>query len=137
MSTEKTKILNMLSEGKINVEQAEKLLSAIEKNIDVVETSDHSGSPKFLCIQVEPKSKGDAEQVNIRIPFQLVRAGMKIGSLMPINIREKVDSKLEENGVHFKLSEIDPKNIEEFIQAMNDFKINVDTESERVDIYCE
>jgi DNA-directed RNA polymerase subunit F len=91
MNQERTKILEMLKEGKISVEEAEKLLSAVEEQ-EEPGSANGSVKPKSrLHIQV---FEGDLEKakVNIRLPLKLVKWGMRFipkdASNMTINDRQ-------------------------------------------------
>jgi len=79
MNEERKKILEMLSEGKITVGEAEKLMEALTKDQkESTEIKDASKTKvfKYLRVLVEPKDTG-GDRVNIRIPLNLIRAGMK------------------------------------------------------------
>jgi hypothetical protein len=76
MNQERTKILEMLKEGKISVGEAEKLLLAVEEQQEQP-SADGSAKPKTrLHIQV---FEGDLEKakVNIRLPLKLIKWGMR------------------------------------------------------------
>jgi hypothetical protein len=80
MSEDRAKILQMVSEGKIDAEQAADLLNALRsKGAPDVTTAPHSGKTRWLRIRVTNLETGRAK-VNVNLPFGLVRAGLKIGS---------------------------------------------------------
>jgi hypothetical protein len=74
-------------------------------------------------------------EVNVRIPLSLARAGMKLGAVMPGLAGEKVNSKLRERGID--LSKIDPERIEEVMKELGDMTIDVDDGKHQVRIFCE
>jgi hypothetical protein len=80
MSEERTRILQMVSENKIDAEQGIQLLSAL-KNRDEAEppTPPLTGTAKWLRIRVTNLETGRAK-VNVNLPFSLVKAGLKLGS---------------------------------------------------------
>jgi len=43
------------------------------------------------------------EKVNIRIPFQLLRAGIKLASVVPVDVQGKVNDALKEKGINIDL----------------------------------
>jgi hypothetical protein len=142
MNDEKRRILNMLAEGKINVTEAEELLVAIgEKNADPsVKDSpiEDKCRPKCLRIMVEDDSKGEAgEKVNIKIPLQLIRAGMKLGSIIPGKTREKIDAALKDKGIEIDINDVKPEQLEQIFSAMKDCCIDVDSQKGKVKICCE
>lgn len=124
---EKTRILKMLEEGKINAEEAEKLLESIEKKVPAVKgcCSVSTGKGKKLKIRVEPK-EGRGERVNVSIPLSLAKL---VSNFIP---REQM-KKMEESGVDMDtiLSHIDE------LEATGEDIVNVDSENEKVRIYIE
>jgi len=147
MSENQKKILQMLAEGKIRVDEAQRLLSLV--NADR-ETSNGTGDtprvkakPRYLHVVVEPKPgarPGDRDwhpRVNVRVPFNLIRAGMKLATLIPSDAADKVDSAFKEKGFPFDFRKIKDEDIEELITALHDSEVNVDTENEIVRVYAE
>ncbi|PIP94934.1 MAG: hypothetical protein COW00_14180 [Bdellovibrio sp. CG12_big_fil_rev_8_21_14_0_65_39_13] len=128
------KILEMLGAGKITVEEAEKLIGALggkssnEGNVKKV--------PEFMYVKVSPKGeKGD--RVSVKIPFKLLRAGMKLAAFMPSSVQDKVQGHLEEKGVNIDLSKMSKENMDELLHTLSEFSVDVDGEDESVKIYCE
>lgn len=141
MSEDRRKILDMLAQGKITVDEAEKLLSAISQPSGKSEQSEKTGKkafPKYLRIVVEPGPESvKGEKVNIRVPFQLLRAGIKLASVIPVDVQGKVDEHLKEKGIDINLSNITPENLEELLVHLNDLTVDVDSKEEKVRIFCE
>jgi len=78
---------------------------------------------------------------NIRIPMQLLRAGVKLSSLMPDPAREQVNDFLlraqGDKGVHFDLGQIKPENLEELIDQLGNLSVDVNDKDVNVRIFCE
>ncbi|MBN1271874.1 MAG: hypothetical protein JXB26_06340 [Candidatus Aminicenantes bacterium] len=140
MSEERKKILNMLAQEKITVEEAEKLLAALDKpqeKVDLKESS-FNGLPKYLRVVVEPgPDSRKQEKVNIRVPFQLLRAGIKLASVVPADVQGKVNNALKDKGIDLDLSNINPKNLEEIVNQLKDLTVDVDSNEEKIHIFCE
>ena len=89
MNEERKKILKMLEDGKINVEEAEELLSALDEKDQpsgkVISRQKDTGRASFLKIYVTENGK---EQVNISIPIQLVKLLKK---LIPSTAKDKLN----------------------------------------------
>ena len=140
MNEERRKILDMLAEGKITVEEAEKLLSAISESPSEPEQKkkpDSTKKPKYLRVLVEPgPNQKNGERVNIRIPMKLLRAGIKLASLLPSDVQDKVDGHLKEKGIAWNLSQITEDNLEEIVDGLNDLTVDVEGK-EKVRIFCE
>lgn len=132
MSDERMKILNMLSDGKINTEEADKLLGALnEKKVNSVEvTSD--GLPKYLHVVVD----SEENKVNIKVPLALLKAGVNLASLMPQEVMGEVNTAMEDKGFNFNLSDIKKENLDEIILALNDLEIDVNDGDAKIRVYC-
>ena len=141
MSEDRRKILEMLAQGKINVDEAEKLLSAISQPSAESEQSERpekKALPKYLKVVVEPGPQSEeGETVNIRVPLNLIRAGIKLASLVPVDVQGKVNEHLKEKGINLDLSNITSDNLEEILEHLNDLTVDVDSKKEKVRIFCE
>ena len=146
MSEHRRDILQMLSEGKITADEAERLISALEKDQPASASGNsETGSkakPKYLRVVVDSQhSYGNhgPTSVNIRVPMQLLRAGVKLASLIPAQARAQVNDAMREKGVPFDLSQIKPENLEELIDQLNDLTIDVDESrgQTKVKVFCE
>jgi len=160
------KILEMLAEQKITAEEAEKLLSLMgEEPEQTSNTSKTTGEAnkirslkdiKYLRVLVKtdpnpnyvpapgeviPENEDEDANVNVRVPVALIRAGMKLTSIIPPNAYNKMDASLKEKGIDFDLRNIKPENIEELIEALGEMEINVDSKNKRknttVRVYAE
>jgi predicted oxidoreductase len=139
MNEERKKILEMLTDGKISVEEAEKLLSAISESSG--ETSEGEKTDKarlkYLRVIVEPgPGSENSERVNVRVPIKLIRAGIKFASLLPKDVQGKVDNALKESGISLDFSQIKEENMEEIIESLRDLTVDVEGK-ERVRVFCE
>lgn len=141
--SERQKILEMLASGKITVEEAEKLLNAtgdqpaLSSGQVAAEPVAASAKAKARYLRVLV-SGGKEEKVDVRIPLQLVRAGVKLGSLIPKNIQTKIDDSLHEKGMQFSLADIEPETVEELIDGLSDFSVDVSgDDGESVRVFCE
>ncbi len=142
MSNDRTKILNMLAEGKISVDEAEKLLGALGEepvSADAPVKSGKKGSPKYLRVVVDSidEASGKPEKVNIRVPIQLLRAGIKIKSILPGHASDKVHGALHDKGMDFDFNNMNPESIDELINALSELTVDVDSDNDKVRIFCE
>jgi len=145
MPESQKRILEMLSEKKITVEEAEKLLSLTGTEEGKVGTSgaetEKKRAPKYLRVTVQPgpdSQEGHPERVNIRVPVSLMRAGMKLTALVPPHAADKVHEALKEKGINFDLRNIKDADIEELIAALSDLEVDVEgSQGEKVHVYVE
>lgn len=135
MSENRRQILEMVAQGKVNAEEAEHLIAALEK----ATPSDTSDKPKYLRIMVESDEHGHhgLTKVNIRVPMQLLRAGVKLAGLIPVAAQVHVNEALKEHGMQIDLSQLKPENLEELVDHLKDLTVDVDEKSNKVKIFCE
>jgi hypothetical protein len=96
--------------------------------------------PKYLRVEVRPGpgcAPHQQENVNIRVPVSLIRAGMKLGAVIPPNAYNQMDSALKEKGIDFDLRNIKPENLEEILTNLNDLEVDVRNGQQTVHIYAE
>jgi hypothetical protein len=146
MAESRKRILEMLAEKKITVDEAERLLAAIGSGEGTEEKSSDNAPDrklpyKYLRVEVQPGPGGegehDANKVNIRVPMNLIRAGMKLTSLIPSNAADKVNEALKEKGIDFDMRNLKTGDIEELIEALGDLEVDVQDGREKVHVYVE
>ena len=76
MSEERSRILQMVSEGKITAEEGVKLLSALRKSAP---RPLREGTPRWIRVRVTDMVTGRT-RVNVNLPFSLVTAATKLGA---------------------------------------------------------
>src|SRR5208282_3446890 len=139
MNEERRRILNMLSEKKITADEADQLLEALGQGKTegaAAPGAPPPSSPKFLRVQVEGYE--ESGKVNVRVPLDLVRAGMRLAALLPATASDQINKALKENGVDIDISKVKPENLEELVDHLRDLTVNVDGEKgEKVRVYCE
>ena len=146
MPENKRRILEMLAEKKITVEEAERLL-ALTTSEGATENAGYEGvsgkkvAPKYLRVEVRPSSSAESspqtERVNIRVPINLIRAGMKLTALIPPHAADKVHDALKEKGVNFDLRNLKMDDIGELVEALSDLEVDVESGKEKVHVYVE
>lgn len=144
MSSERKKILEMLAEGKITADEADRLLAALEggsksKSEGEPVTARSGKKPKYLCVHVQskPGSNRKHENVDIKVPLLLLKAGVKLGSLVPDHTKSKFASHLQDHGIGFDVNNMDAEKLEQLIEALTETSIDVDADDETVRICCE
>jgi len=153
MNENRRQILEMLAAGKITAEEAERLLAALDPMPAASEfTGTTRGSDgvavktraKYLRVLVEADEsmtglKGGTT-VNVRVPMQLLRAGVRLAALIPQQAHDQLDQALSKHGVPITLSQIKPENLEELIDYLEDLTVDVngsDGNMTKVRVFCE
>ena len=155
MNENRRQILAMLAAGKITTDEAERLIAALEPG-PAATVGEFTGTvggngaatvktrAKYLRVLVEADEtmtgmKGPTT-VNVRVPMQLLRAGVRLASLIPVQAHEHFDEALSRHGVPLTLSQIKPENLEELIDHLEDLTVDVDGKdgnATKVRVFCE
>jgi hypothetical protein len=72
--------------------------------------------------------------------MQLLRAGVRLASLIPAQAHEHFDHAMSEHGIPITLSQIKPENLEELIDHLEDLTVDVngtDGNATKVKVFCE
>jgi hypothetical protein len=134
MSEESRKILEMLSNGTITVQETEQLLQAV--NAPSSSASEKKAEPRFFRILInKPARDGKkAENTNIRVPITVVRGGLRLSALFPGMFAKK---KIQlGNGRELDLSNVTYADLEAMIQDIGELTVDVDGDAQ-VRIRCE
>ncbi len=147
MNENQKKILEMLAQGKINVEEASRLLSLVNAEAAGAEKtgkveSDTRVNARYLRVTVTPgegsSQEGRPERVNVRVPMSLIRAGIKLTALIPPDALDKANAALREKGINFDVRNIKPEDIEELIGALGDMTVDIEgRRGEKVKVFVE
>ena len=157
MNENRRQILEMLAAGKITADEAERLLAALDPEpVGVAATGSGAKSnggasatapravPKYLRVLVEAEETMTGNKgmttVNVRVPMQLLRAGVRLAALIPQQAHNQLDQALSSHGIPLTLSQIKPENLEELIDHLEDLTVDVDGKdgnATKVRVFCE
>jgi hypothetical protein len=139
MTEDRKRILAMLAEGKITADEAERLLDALgAPGPAATSVARSNGAPKYFRVEVDANEPGEGPtKVNVRVPMQLLRAGVRLSALIPPRARDEVNAAMAKEGIPFDINQLKPENLEEMIEHLSDFTVDVDNERAKVRVYCE
>lgn len=142
MNEDRKRVLSMLADGKITAEEAERLLDAMGRSpvaaSNVLEAPRTTNRPKYFRVEVTAdEGAATPTKVNVRIPIQLLRAGVRLSALIPPRARDEVNAALAREGIPFDINQIKPENLDELIDHLSEFSVDVDTTDAKVRVYCE
>lgn len=145
MNDNQKEILQMVADNKITVEEAERLLELVGKHLENSDSDQPAPavgnrSPKYLRVCVEPgeaKEAAGSSKVNIRVPLSLIRAGMKLTSLIPSSAVDQANDALREKGIDMDLNKIKYEDLEPLVEALSELEIDVKDGKEKVRVYVE
>jgi hypothetical protein len=146
MNENRRQVLEMLAAGKITADEAERLIAALEGPPSATNGADAEDAKpkgrakaKYLRVLVEANEKGGPTTVNVRVPMQLLYAGVRLAALIPAQAHEQLDEALSRHGVPLTLSQIKPENLSELIDHLEDLTVDVDAKQDntKVRVFCE
>ena len=145
MSDETRRVLDLVAQGKITVDEAQQLLGAI--NAPATEAAATPGGadeserqrPKWLRIAIhQPGKEGHRDKdLNIRGPIAIVRSGMRLGALIPGLAGEQVQARMRERGLDVDFSKLDAAAIDSVFKDLHDTNIEIDDGKAQVRITTE
>ncbi|MGQ9663974.1 MAG: SHOCT-like domain-containing protein [bacterium] len=131
MSEERKKILNMVAEGKITPDEAERLLGALK---------DNSERARFLKVRVYEQSK-EKPKVRVDIPIGALKFFLKLGAkfqgLAPEGFKMNI------KGKEISLDEFTPEMIDDILGELGEggrfslVEVDDTEKNERVEVYIE
>ena len=149
-SDDARQILEMLAQGKITVDDADRLLKATADARAATSSTDAAGDkdaprPRWLRINIHKMAndhRPHAKDVNIRVPFGIVRGGMRLGAIIATFAGEKAAQRMKARGVDVDLaainddlSKMNGPELETFLSSLHD--IDIDDGKSQVRITCE
>jgi hypothetical protein len=153
VSDDTRRILDLLAQGKISVDEADRLIAAVTASYTppaaAPGTSQSSGlpgdgpKPRYLKIAVHKPANDDRgeKDVNIRVPLAIVRGGMRLGAIIPglggERLRTRLRTRLREEGLDVDLSKLDPAALEAMLKDLGEMNIDIDSGKAQVRITCE
>ena len=132
MDSERRKVLDMLAEGKVSADDAERLLKKLD-GAGAGGAADETDGPragsaplKYLRVLVD---SADGDKVNIRVPLGLLRTGVSLATLLPSAAGEK----LSENGIDLSHLSGDA-----LVEELRELTVDVDSaKGDTVRVFCE
>ena len=155
MTDERRRILDLLAQQKITVEEAEQLLNAAPRITSGAETAEARPKPRYVRIAVHKKAaewpkdwdfgagklwqhgSPRDKDVSIRVPMSLVRNGLRLGAMIPGLADSRMKARLRERGVDIDLSKLDPAMLESMLDELGELNIDVDSGRAQVRITAE
>jgi hypothetical protein len=138
MNDNRRQILDMLAQGKLTAEEAERLIAALERNAGGAIAMTENDKVKYLRVLVDTNDPLDGPtKVNVRVPMQLLRAGVRLTGVIPASARTEVNNALRKEGIAFDINNVTPQNLEELIEQLRELTVDVDNENTKVRVFCE
>jgi SHOCT-like protein len=149
MSDDTRRVLDLLAQGKITVDDAERLLAAMAQHAaePAGAASPRSGDapngdvpkPRYVRIVVHKAAhEGRREKdVQIRVPIAIVKSGMRLGAMIPGFPGDELAARLRERKLDVDFSKLDDAAFDAMLKELSDRNIEVDSGKAQVRISCE
>ena len=131
IADDRRRVLDLLVQGRITAEEAEGLLAAMEEGRDadgVPHTAAAGG--RFLRIQIDRQASDPhgPRRVNVRVPYALVKSGMRIGALLKsVGGRDgRIAERLRARGIDLDFSQLDAESFEQLLEHAGEITVDVD-----------
>ena len=143
MNEQRRQVLEMLAEGKITADEAERLIDALEREQPESPpgaTPRPKPRPKYLRVVVNSEDDTGVDgpsRINVRVPLQLLRAGVRLTSLVPPQALTRINAELDKSGVPIDLAQLKPQQLEELIDHLDELSIDIDDALTTMRVFCE
>jgi len=138
MNDNRRQILDMLAQGKITAEEAERLIAALERGGVGATAMTETDKVKYLRVLVDTiDPMAGPTKVNVRVPMQLLRAGVRLTGVIPASAREEVNNALRKEGIPFDINNLTPQNLEELVEQLRELTVDVNNDNTKVRVFCE
>jgi hypothetical protein len=138
MNDNRRQILDMLAQGKITAEEAERLIAALERGGAGATAMSESDKVKYLRVLVDTNDPQEGPtKVNVRVPMQLLRAGVRLTGVIPASARQEVNNALRKEGIPFDINNLTPQNLEELVEQLRELTVDVHNDNTKVRVFCE
>jgi hypothetical protein len=140
MNEQRKDILGMLAEGRVTAEEAEQLIAALERDQPPAAPGPDArpkGKAKYLRVMVDALDSGEPTRVNMRVPLQLLRAGVRLAALIPPKALGQATAELNKSGVPIDLTQLKPEQLEALVEHLDEMTVEVDQPDAKVRIFCE
>jgi|SRR5215469_9129805 len=137
MNADRRQILDLLSQGKVTADEAERLIAALERG-EGPARHETGAAPRYIRVLVDAQDALDGPtKVNVRVPLQLLRAGVRLTGFIPAVARDQVNDALRKEGIAIDINKLTPENLEEVVAQLQDLTVDVDNERAKVRVFCE
>ena len=75
-------------------------------------------------------------QVAIKVPLAMVRAGIRLGAIIP-GTGDRIQQAMREHGIDFDVKKLDSGDLESMLRDMGELNIDVDNGRAQVRVTCE
>ena len=139
MNENSRRVLEMLSEGKVSVNEAERLISLVDEESEAATVVQplappRTGTARYLRVTID--SFGE-EHVDVRVPLALIKAGVKLHTLLPDQAAQGINNAMQKNGLDINLHTLRTEDLDQLVDALSEIEVNIHDGDDKVRVYCE
>ncbi len=135
MNENSRRVLEMLAAGKVSVDEAERLLSLVDQGPETTTAGQPPAPPRRRYLRVTIDSDND-DHIDVRVPLALIKAGVKLHTLLPAQAATGINTALQDNGINVDIANLRTEDLEQLINALSEIEVNIDGD-DKVRVYCE
>ncbi|MGD9739980.1 MAG: hypothetical protein AB7U48_11340 [Bauldia sp.] len=140
MNEQRRGVLDMLAAGRVTADEAEQLIAALDREQPAVAAGPATvpkAKARYLRVVVDSHEDGETGRVNVRVPLQLLRAGVRLAALIPAHALDEANAKMNASGVPFDLTQLRPEQLEALVDHLDEMTVEVDQPDAKVRVFCE
>ena len=139
MNENSRRVLEMLSEGKVSVDEAERLLSLVAEEPETTTAVQplappRTGAARYLRVTI---NSDEDEHIDVRVPLALIKAGVKLHTLLPEKATKKIKKSMKKNDIDVDIHNLRTEDLEQLIDALSEIEVNIQDGDDKVRVYCE
>ena len=140
MNENSRRVLEMLSAGKVSVDEAERLISLVDEEPETTPVVQPLASPqvgstrRYLRVAID---SDEDEHIDVRVPLALIKAGVKLHTLLPAQAATGINTALQDNGINVDIDNLHTEDLAQLIDALSEIEVNIQDGDEKVRVYCE
>ena len=139
MNENSRRVLEMLAEGKVSVDEAERLICLVDEEPEATTAVQQLAPPRpgaARYLRVTISSDGE-EHVDVRVPLALIKAGVKLHTLLPDQAAQRINETMERNGIDVDINNLQLEDLNPLIDALSEIEVNIQDGDDKVRVYCE
>ncbi|MCY4605547.1 MAG: hypothetical protein OXE49_15065 [Gemmatimonadetes bacterium] len=139
MNENSRRVLEMLSEGKVSVDEAERLISLVDEEPEATTAVQplaptRTGAARYLRVTI---NSDEDEHIDVRVPLALIKAGVKLHTLLPEKATKKIKKTMKKNDIDVDIHNLRTEDLEQLIDALSEIEVNIQDGDDKVRVYCE
>ena len=139
MNENSRRVLEMLSEGKVSVDEAERLISLVDEEPEATTVVQplappRTGAARYLRVTI---NSDEDEHIDVRVPLALIKAGVKLHTLLPEKATKKIKKTMKKNDIDVDIHNLRSEDLEQLIDALSEIEVNIQDGDDKVRVYCE